>query len=392
MDPVINPYQPGAGLPPPVIAGRQKELGLFEVATKRTETQRPARGQLLIGRVGVGKTVLLAEFGRIATRRGWVHVHVEASARVPVASAIDMLIRKALLRLHARSGLGPASRRALGALAAFGDRWGLPRSPDTAVAQEPMAGTADTGYLEADLAALLVEVGEVARTGGTAVAITIDELQSWPESSAGAVMDALHSISPLRLPILPAAASLPTGPKLAPEGRAYAAELFEAVPIGALADEDARDALTRPAIQEGVTWTSGALDKALQLTGRYPYFLQELAKHSWDIAPGPASITQRDVAAATPVAIAELDTGFFAGHIDRATPAELAYVVAMASLGPGEHRSGEIARALGKTTTQLGPVRDSVIKRGLCYPPSYGYLAFTVPLFGEFLRRAGPRP
>ncbi|MDQ6949559.1 MAG: ATP-binding protein [Actinomycetota bacterium] len=387
MDPVANPYSPGAGTPPPALVGRDAELAAFDTAVRRLGIGRPAKSVMLTGLRGVGKTVLLREFSQLAKSHGWVHEQIEATEAIRFPEAVAMLTRKALLRLSVGQRAAARVRRALGVLKSFQLRWSLPDSGDLTLEVDPVAGLADSGVLDDDLTGLFIEVGELARERGLGVLITIDEIQYLTTEHLGALIMALHRVAQEQLPLMVAGAGLPSLPALAGEAKSYAERLFNFAVIGRLGEAEAGAALLRPAKDEGVHWDPSAIDAAVGVAEGYPYFLQEFGKQAWDVAEGPDTITAADVDNAMPIAIAELDTGFFRVRIDRTTDAERAYLRAMASLGSGPYGSGEIAAAMGKTTTQVGPYRDTLIKRGLCYSPRYGLVAFTVPMFDQFLRR-----
>lgn len=253
---------------------------------------------------------------------------------------------------------------------------------------DPQPGHADSGELDGDLSGVFTEVGETAQVAGIGVFLTIDEIQYLGRSELAALIIGLHRVSQLGLPLLVAGAGLPSLPGLAGEARSYAERLFRYVDIDSLGSLDASKALTLPAEHEGAAWSSDAVERVIRDTKGYPYFLQEFGKQAWNIATGTL-ITLNDVEAATTLAIEDLDQGFFRARIDKTTDAERDYLRAMAALGgPGPYRSGDVSRHLGKKTTQTGPTRASLIKRGLCYAPRHGELAFTVPMFDEFVRRA----
>lgn len=387
MDPVRNPYSPGAGSPPPALVGRDRELETFDIAVQRLTLGRSAKSQLLTGLRGTGKTVLLREFGRIAGHHDWVHEKIEATEDLAFVEGISILVRKALLRLRTRDQIRERAKRALGALTAFRVRYQVPDTGvDVTLGVEPGPGRADTGVLDEDLAELFIEVGEAARAGGIGVLLTIDELQYVTQTNLAALIVGLHRVSQEQLPLMVAGAGLPTLPGLAGEAKSYAERLFDFPEINSLTLADARLALSRPAEAEGVAWSAAALDSVLKLARGYPYFLQEFGKHAWDVAAGP-DIRQADVDAAAPIALSELDAGFFRARLARTSDAERAYLRAMATLGPGPCGSGEVAKALAKTTSQTGSVRDALIKRGLIYSPRWGQLAFTVPMFDEYVAR-----
>lgn len=387
MDPVRNPYSPGAGSPPPALVGRDRELETFDIAVQRLTLGRSAKSQLLTGLRGTGKTVLLREFGRIAGRHDWVHEKIEATEDLAFVEGISILVRKALLRLRTRARIRDRAKRALETLTAFRVRYQVPETGvDVTLGVDPGPGRADTGILDEDLAELFIEVGNAARSGGIGVLLTIDELQYVSQGNLAALIVGLHRVSQEQLPLMVAGAGLPTLPGLAGEAKSYAERLFDFPEINSLPPDDARLALSRPAEAEGVAWSDAALESVLELARGYPYFLQEFGKHAWDVAAGP-DIRRADVDAATPIALSELDAGFFRARLARTTDAERAYLRAMATLGPGPCGSGEVAKALARTTAQTGSVRDALIKRGLIYSPRWGRLAFTVPMFDEYVAR-----
>jgi len=387
MDPVRNPYSPGAGSPPPALVGRDAHLGAIDIAVQRLAIRRSAKSLMLTGLRGVGKTVLLREFGRTAEAHGWTHVPTEAAESQRFVESMATLVRKALLRLSAARRAAERARRALGILRSFLVRWNLPDGGELALGFDPIPGFADSGALDDDLAGLFAALGEFAQAHDTGVLFTVDEIQYLSQDELTALIMGLHRVSQDQLPFMIAGAGLPSLPSLAGEARSYAERLFSFPVIDSLPAGEAREALLSPAADEGVHWRPDALERIIDLTHGYPYFLQEFGKQAWDVAAGPDHITVADVEAAVPVAIHELDTGFFRVRIGRTTDAERAYLAAMGSLGPGPYGSGKVAAAMGKATTQVGPHRDALIKRGLCYSPRHGIIDFTVPMFDQFIRR-----
>ena len=388
MDPVSNPYSPGAGTRPPALVGRDKQLADLDVAMQRLLRGRDGRGQLLTGLRGVGKTVLLNEFERIADRRGFFHHHIEVEEDGLLPGRIASAMRMVLLQMDARRRIGARVRRALGVVKAFSIK--LPDGPEFGVDIEPVSGPADTGDLAVDLAGLFVELGEVARDHECGVLLTIDELHYVPRRVLAALVLGLHRANQLALPVIIAGAGLPSLPTLAGEAKSYAERMFTFPEIGSLSETDAKRALADPAAEEDVEWEPEALDRVLTFTRGYPYFLQEFGKQTWDVAEGPTTITSSDAERAVPLAIADLDSGFFQVRTGRLTDNERSYLRAMAELGPGPMRSADVAQLLGKNTPAVGAVRDRLLKRALCYSPRWGELAFTVPMFDQFMKRWMP--
>ena len=390
MDRVRNPYSPGAGTRPPALVGRDRQLADVDVALQRLLIGRDGRGQLLTGLRGVGKTVLLNEFERTADARGFFHAHVEVAEDGRLAGLLAGALRMVLLQMDAKRRIGTRARRALGVVKAFSVK--LPDGPEFGVDVEAVFGPADSGNLAQDLAGLFVEVGEVARDHDCGVLLTIDELHYVPLDVLAALVLGLHRANQLNLPVMIAGAGLPSLPTLAGEAKSYAERMFTFPIIGSLNATDASRALMEPAEHEGVHWDSDALEAILRLTEGYPYFIQELGKQTWDVADGPERITAADLSRALPVAIAELDDGFFQVRTGRLTDQERAYLRAMAELAPGPKKSSDVAGLLGKTTTALGPVRDRLLKKALLYSPRWGELQFTVPMFDQFMKRRMPFP
>ena len=387
MDPIRNPYSPGAGSPPPALVGRDAELEIIRVALERLRLGRSAKSVILTGLRGVGKTVLLQEFRRLGEQREWVCQPLEASEGMRLPQAVAELVRKVLLRLSPAQNLAERARRALGVLKSFQMRWNLPDGGDVTVGLDPVPGWADSGLLDEDLGGLFTEVGETARERGKGVLVTLDEAQYLKRKDLGALIVGLHQVNQEQLPFLVVAAGLPSVPALAGEAKSYAERLFDFRSISTLNDVDARAALEQPAMEEEVTWQPAALDRIVSETKGYPYFLQEFGKQTWNMAEGPGRITATDVDAAVPTVVDELDTGFFLVRIDRTTDAEREYLVAMASFGKGPYASGGVAAKLGKDTPGVASLRDKLIKKGLCYSPRWGEIDFTVPLFDDFVRR-----
>lgn len=385
MDPVRNPYSPGAGTRPPALVGREREIEAMDVALQRLLLGRDGRSQMLTGLRGVGKTVLLNEFEMLAEGRGYFHEHIEISEEGDLPLRLASAFRRVLLAMDARRRIGERIGRALGVLKAFSLR--IPGGLELSLDVEPIPGPADSGDLAMDLAGLFVELGEVSRDHKTGVLLTIDELHYVSSPTLEALVMGLHRAAQLRLPITVGGAGLPSLAGLTGEAKSYAERMFTFPVIGSLEDDQAREALELPARDEGVQWTKPALDRVVQVTEGFPYFLQEFAKQAWDAAPRSDRIDAGDVERSIPVATAELDDGFFRVRTGRTSNPERAYLRAMAELTPGPIRSAAVASLLGKKTTAVAPTRDGLIKKALCYSPRWGEIDFTVPMFDLFMRR-----
>ena len=390
MDPRLNPYSPGAGNPPPEFSGRDQILEQADIALDRIKAGRPTRGFILYGLRGVGKTVLLNKISLEAETKGLFVVRIESPEDRSLPAILIPTIRSTLLKISRGEALKNTAAKAMRALGGFASALKLKYADiEVGLNFDKEAGIADSGDLEIDLIDLLIAVGEVAAEHNTAIVIAIDELQYVAEEQLAALITALHRTSQRQLPITMIAAGLPQ--LLAQMGRAksYAERLFEFTPVDKLDDAAAKDALCKPALQQGKRYTEDAIQEILRQTQGYPYFLQEWGKHSWNQAT-QSPITKQDAMAATTAALAELDASFFRVRFDRLKPSEKRYVRAMAELGAGPHRSGDIATVLGKQVTTIAPTRGSLIKKGMVFSPSHGDTAFTVPLFDGFMKRIMP--
>lgn len=390
MDPITNPFAPGAGTPPPELAGRDDLRETVRVALERVRRSNPTKSVLLVGLRGVGKTVLLDRMRDDAAATGIQTLRIEAPENRSLPALLAPELRQALLRLSRNAQARELAQRALRALAGFASALKVKyQDIEVGLDFDPEPGLADNGDLEHDLLALLETAGEAAQSAGTALAIFIDELQYVEEEELAVLIIALHRTAQRRLPVILVGAGLPQLRGRMGRAKSYAERLFDFAEVGPLPPEAARLAIEKPAKDEDVEVTGEALDRIVQETRGYPYFLQEWGKHSWDAADA-SPITLEDVRIASASAIAALDESFFRVRFDRLTPSEKRYLRAMAELGPGPHRSGDIAEALGQKVTSLGPTRNNLIAKGMIYSPSHGDTAFTVPLFDEFMRRIMP--
>ena len=390
MDPVRNPYAPGAGTPPPELAGRDRIREQVRVAIARIRVGNSAKSVLMVGLRGVGKTVLLDQMRLDAERSGVHTIRVEAPENRSLPALLAPQLRLALLRLSHVDAARDLAQRGLRALAGFAKALKFKYEDlEVGLDLEPEAGLADNGDLEGDLSSLLEQVGAAAKGAKTAVVLFIDELQYIKEAEFAALISALHRCAQGRLPVTVVGAGLPQLLALAGNAKSYAERLFDFPQIGPLDAEEAELAIVKPARDIGADYVAQASAEIVHQTRGYPYFLQEWGKHSWDLAK-KSPITLKDVRAASTEAIAALDESFFRVRFDRLTPKEKHYLRAMAELGPGPHRSGDIATLLRKPTNSLGPLRASLITKGMIWSPNHGDTAFTVPLFDEFMKRIMP--
>ncbi|MEY3521807.1 MAG: hypothetical protein RLZZ177_2522 [Pseudomonadota bacterium] len=390
MNPITNPYNPGAGTPPPELAGRNELREKVRICIERLRIGNSAKSLILVGLRGVGKTVLLDRMRLDAEGTGIQTLRIEAPENKSLPAMLAPELRKALLRMSTIESAKEVSQRALRALAGFAKGLKL-KFADIEVGFDyaPEPGLADNGELESDLTALLVQTGEAAKAAGSVMVMFIDELQYVKESQFAALISALHRCAHLRLPITLVGAGLPQLLALAGEAKSYSERLFEYPQIDKLNTSAAMDALRKPAQQLGVHYTDDAALAIVEKTQGYPYFLQEWGKHTWDVAT-TSPITLDVVKTATQLSIAGLDESFFKVRLERTTPSERRYLRAMADLGPGPHRSGDIANQLLKTVSTQAPVRSSLIRKGIVWSPTHGDTAFTVPLFHEYLLRTLP--
>jgi hypothetical protein len=391
MDPRLNPYAPGAGTPPPELAGRDALIERAAIALDRIRAGRSARSLILYGLRGVGKTVLLNRIRLDAEARGFVSVRMEAPEDRSLPALLAPALRSALLRLNRGEAAKAGVQKAMRALAGFANALKFKYQDIEFGLDVPMeAGLADSGDLDNDLTDLLATIGEAAAERETAVVFFIDELQYVPDEQLASLITALHNATQAQLPISMVAAGLPQLVGATGRAKSYAERLFEFASVDRLDDAAGRDAVILPARKEGVEYEPDAVQEILRQTRGYPYFLQEWGKHSWDVA-NASPIEASDSREATERALADLDASFFRVRFDRLTPAEKRYMRAMAELGAGPHRSGDIAEVLGRRVTATGPVRNALIAKGMVYSPAHGDTAFTVPLFDDFMKRIMPQ-
>lgn len=387
MNPLNNPFSPGAGAPPPELAGRDELINAARITLHRIRRGRAEKSQMLLGLRGVGKTVLLNRIAGIAEEIGYLTVSMEAPEGQRLAAYLAPSLKSTLLRLSRVERAKEYAARAIGALRGFASAFKVSIGEVEFGVSEPEV--ADSGNLEVDLPELLVATAEAAKAGETSVAIFVDEVQYLTEEDLRALIVALHRIAQKGLPLVLFGAGLPQVAALAGEAKSYAERLFDYPGVGPLDAEAAATAVREPIQDEGAAIEPAALEQIVQVTRGYPYFLQEWGKHAWNTAPH-SPIGATDVEAASQAATAALDKSFFRVRFDRLTPREQDYLRAMAELGPGPHRSGAIAEALSTTVEKVGPLRNGLIKKGMIWSPAHGDTAFTVPMFDEFMQRAIP--
>lgn len=391
MKALTNPYTPNAGAQPQALVGRDDQLESFGLLLARIEQGRTEQSMIITGLRGVGKTVLLARFRSEALARNWVVVEIEVRKHDDSEFRRDIAVqmRSALLELSPKARWTDHAKRAAAVLKSFTVSVDPLGTWTAGLDVEAAEGFADHLDLTLDLTDLFLAVGEAAKTHEKGLVLLLDEVQFLKPSQLEALIQALHKVVQRNLPITMVAAGLPHIAELAGDAKSYAERLFKFPALGNLSSEYAKEALSRPAAEEGVAYTEEALDAAVAVTGGYPYFIQELGYAVWTVAQGSV-ITKDDLLTAEPGYEAKLDTSFFRVRLDRATELQRAYLRAMAQLGSAPQKASDVAAIMGRTSMNLGPTRAELINMGLLYTPEHGYAAFTVPHFDRFLLRAIP--
>jgi hypothetical protein len=380
-----NPYNPGAGVPPPELAGRDHLVEIARVAVARAKGGRPAKSAIMLGLRGVGKTVLLNAFEAIAEEESCQTALLEIDPNTPLAQQLAPQLQHILHRLDRVKRAGNEVQKAFGALRSFASMFkATVGDVDFGFAVSPA-----TGDLSIDLTDLFVAIAEAAKKRDTAVILLIDEIQYLQKDDLSALIMAMHKIAQRQLPLLLFGGGLPQLAKLAGDAKSYAERLFDYPPIGPLDDAGAKLALSAPAEREGVKYARDALDYVVEQTGGYPFFLQVWGSHCWDAAQ-KSPITLADAKRASETAIAALDEGIFKVRLARLTERQKAYARAMAEFGAEPVNSSDVANAMNLSLSQAAPIRDELIKKGMAYSPERGLIGFTVPKFDEYMRRAMP--
>lgn len=385
MDPVRNPFAPGAGSQPPELAGREEIITTADTALQRVLRGRPAQSQMLLGLRGVGKTVLLNKIEHLAEGHGYLTSFIEAPENRKLVELLYPKIQQVLRKLSFIASAKAAAHNAMRALRSFASAFNISMG-DFAVSVEPDPGVADSGNIEYDVTELFLKVGEAAKAANRGWVLLIDEVQYLSAEELGALIVAIHRINQKALPILLFGAGLPAIAALTGDAKSYAERLFIFPEVDALDNHDAINAIRQPIEEEGESIDEDLLENIVTLTKGYPYFLQEWGYQVWN-ASECSPISCRCIEFAEQEALRRLDEGFFKVRIDRLTPKEKEYVIAMASLGSGPYRSADVAEALGEKLTTLGPRRAQIIAKGMIYSPAHGDIAFTVPMFDEYLKR-----
>jgi len=395
MDPVLNPYTPGAGVSPPELVGRDALLEKASVALQRIALGRFGKSLILTGLRGVGKTALLNRIRQSAEANKLIAIRIEAPEGRSLPSLLVPGLNSALVKLSLGKASSKILTQAFKALLSFVSAMKLKYNDvelalDLDLESDSGASTTSSLSLVPDLDHELVQlfqaVGALAKSRETAVILFIDELQMLDEKELASLIMALHLAAQDALPITLVAAGLPQILAKMGKAKTYAERLFDFIELGPLDSDSAIQALVLPAKKLGVVYEPGALSEILKQTEGYPYFLQEWGKNAWDLAE-TSPITQKDAKSATKQAVADLDASFFRVRFDQLSPTQKEYLRAMAELGSGSVGSGKIAEVLGKKVTALGVIREQLISKGLIYSPAHGETAFTVPLFDQFMLR-----
>lgn len=385
MDPLYNPFSPGAGSRPPELAGRENIVNDARIALARTIRGNNSQSQILLGLRGTGKTVLLNEIESIAENEGYITSFVEAPENRSLAEILYPQMRQILRKLSVLENARVAANVALSGLRNFASVFKIAVG-DVEISAEPTPGSADSGDLEFDLTQMFELIGKAAKSANRGWALLIDEVQYLKDEELAAIIVSVHRVNQRNLPVIVVAAGLPQIAKLSGDAKSYSERLFDFPGVGALDRTAAIEAIRNPLIKEDIEIDDDALDLIIEMTAGYPFFIQEWGHNIWNSADS-SPITLEDAQKASEKALARLDSGFFRVRMDRLTNAEIDYVNAMALLGTGPYKTTDVASQLGKDQSSLGPRRASIISKGMIYSPNYGDVDFTVPLFDDFLRR-----
>jgi hypothetical protein len=384
MDARTNPYSPGAGLRPAALAGRGNEIDAFAVAMHRAKSRRSAQSMILHGLRGVGKTVLLNELANMARDDNWIVATVEAdhgTSRTPFRQQVSAALEAGMRHQTGKSQLSQRVKRAVASLKSF-----TVKGPAGVGVQLELGDRAASGSLAADFTDLVLDMSEAARELDTGVAVFIDEMQHLATDELAAISQACHAANQRNMPFIVVGAGLPNLPRVLSDAVSYAERLYDYRTVGRLAAADATSALVLPAQDENVEWEPAAAGLVIAASGGYPYFIQQFGQTAWNhAASSPITVADADVG--VQLGREKLDNGFFRARWDRATPAERAFMTAMATDGENPSESGAVAKRLGKSLNSLGPARANLIAKGLVWAPEHGLIAFSVPGMAEFIDR-----
>lgn len=387
MDRVKNPFTPGAGTQPPALEGRSEILDEASIQIKRASMGNDARPQMLLGLRGVGKTVLLNHIAEIAEKHHHIITMIEADENIDLIKVLHFNIQQLLRKISVIERLKDKTKHALAVTKSFFGTFNISIADILSIEIKPEIGTADSGMLEADLAELFVTLGELSKEAGRPWCILIDEVQYLKSTDLAALIVALHKCVQKRLPVLFFGAGLPQVAAMSGDAKSYAERLFNYPYIGALPDKEAKNAIKNPITSLHEAINVDALERIVQYTKGYPYFLQEWGSEVWNVATDGQPISLFDVEIASGKVFDKLDKGFFNVRLDRLTSKEKEYMIAMAALGEAPYKTGEVAQKLHKNSSAFGVIRAKLIDKGMIYSPTHGEISFTVPLFDDFLRR-----
>ena len=387
MDPLTNPYTPGAGFPPPELAGREQLLANAELAIKRNAIGRPTRSLMFIGLRGVGKTVLLREIQSIANKENILTNFIEINSKYPLAKEVIRVLQSTFLKLDRINGVRKTVKRGLRVLKSFVGAIKVKyKDVEFYVDIDKEPGIADSGNLVVDMTDVFLAAGEAAKECDSSIVIFIDEIQKIEPGDFEALISSIHQINQNNLPLMIIGAGLPNTIRKSAEIKSYVERLFEFPEIGSLNCDDAKHALTRPAEKAGVSFNENAVKAIVDQTKGYPYFIQEWGYQTWNVA-SKTPITVKDVNFAGKESIKRLDENFFKVRFVQLSRLQQKYLKAMAQLGQENIKSGDVAKILNQSSSSLGPIRKALINNGMIYSTKYGYITFSVPLFEEYLNR-----
>ncbi|MGL5436801.1 MAG: ATP-binding protein [Lachnospiraceae bacterium] len=383
-----SPYTPGAGTMPPYLAGRDELIETADKYLQAIEKGYPQKSIVYYGLRGVGKTVLLNVIEEKADEMDLLYAHIEIAEKKSFIRQISNASKKIIHRMSTVEAAKDAMKKALGILQAFNITYNPEDKTFSAGMSEPSAYIT-TGVLADDLTEMLVSMGRMASKGKQVICFFIDEIQYMKDDEMEALVNALHRVNQLRLPIVIFGAGLPKVLKILGEVKSYAERLFNYVPIAELTDDAAREAIIKPAEDFDVTYTADAVDSIIKWTRGYPFFIQELCNTVWEFTE-KEQIDIEDVDRVIPTFLSHLDASFFKVRYDRCTKKEHDFLFAMAKCGELPCTISNVAKIMKKRVNSISPIRAQLISKGIVYSTGHGEIDFTVPLFDEYLKRINP--